>query len=427
MGRPLNKKFFGNRNIGTNGYQTVNPLGPNPVIGDDGIGGEGVASYGTIVAGSGWTTNPDPYFSDPTIPGGVTVAGIVHYKALSFATTANGTGYAVGDVLEVLTGESTTKSRAPVASVVVIGTPNINAGGSNYDVTPPVGDRVTYTHANLSTPFVVEITAVNGGGGATSIEIVTPGVWTGSGAPPTSMAGGVNGFTATTSDGPLDNNGTGLVLDGFVWGVYSFGAVTVPGDYTAFPDTGTNGLLTNITSSGTGAKATITMGLLSVEITQKGSGYVNPADAALLFDNGAHGASAVAVLTTDSGTIYTSTNQENAIIIHANTDDLGTKVGDIIKQLNDRRYKVKTEDGTAKCILVTNNAPAFGEAYIKATDDNGNTYFVYKLTSRVATLFQWEQNGSNEWLFADGARAKWTLNNTFALTATFDTVVIENA
>ena len=41
MGRPLNKKYFGNRNIGTTSTADTN------------IGGEGVESYGTIVAGSG--------------------------------------------------------------------------------------------------------------------------------------------------------------------------------------------------------------------------------------------------------------------------------------------------------------------------------------------------------------------------------------
>ena len=78
MGRPLNKKYFGNRNIGTTGTA------------DDKIGGEGVASYGNIQAGTGWTTAPTVTFGTPDIPGGVQVTGTVRYKALSFATTANG-------------------------------------------------------------------------------------------------------------------------------------------------------------------------------------------------------------------------------------------------------------------------------------------------------------------------------------------------
>lgn len=422
MGRPINKKYFGNRNQGVGGWQSPNHPIPG---GDDFIGGEGVASYGSIVAGSGWTTNPDPYFSAPGIPSGVTVAGTVHYKALSFTTTANGSGYAVGDVLEVNTGTASTKARAPVASIVIINTPNISNGGSQYDVVADVGDQVTFTHANLTIPLIVEITAVDGSNAATTISVIQGGVWNGSGAPPTSMAGGVNGFTATTSNGPLDSNGTGLVLNGFSWGVYSFGTVSVAGDYTVFPSLGTS--LGAVTGAGMNAEANIVMGLLSVVVTQKGSGYVNPADAALLFDEGANGASAVAVLTTDSGAAFSSTNQENAIIVHANTGD-GTEVGDIVKQTNDRRYRVKTAFATKKCQLVADSSPSFdsskdiGEVYIQATDDSGNTYFVTRLTSRVATLERWTQNGANAWLFANGARAKWTFGATSATV-----VQIENA
>lgn len=423
MGRPLNKKYFGNRNIGTGGRQITGNLSNSQNYADDRIGGEGVASYGSIVAGNGWTTSPDPYFSNPNIPGGVTVAGIVHYKALSFATTANGSGYAVGDILEADTGTASTKARAPVSGVLTVATPNITNGGSLYDVTSPtVGDTVTFTHANLTIPLRVRITAVSGST-ATSIAVEQAGVWTGSGAP-TSMADGVGGFTATTTAQPGgDNNGTGLVL-GFtssMWGVHSFGAPTVAGDYTLFPSTGTGGTLTSVSpATGTGATADITMGLLSVVITEKGSGYSDPADAELIFDNGANGASAVAVLTTDTGVPGSATNQENAIIINANTIDEGAAVGDIIKQVSTRRYKVKTSDGIAVCKLVADSTPGFREAFIKATDDDGNTYYVTKLTRHRAVLSRW--NEENTFLFETGASVPWSFDSTAN-----GRVIIENA
>jgi len=397
MGRPLNKKYFGNRNT-------------TPVVGE---GGEGVASYTSVVAGSGWTTVPTITVNAPSGVDGATATVQPHYKALSFATTANGTGYAVGDILEVTTGTAATKARAPVASILTIGTPNINNGGTNYDVDGAVGDRVTFTHANLSQALVVEITAVNAAS-ATSIEVVTPGIWIGTGAAPTSTVG----WTATTSDGPTDNNGFGLVLDGLVWGVYAFGTVSVAGDYTAFPSTGASGTLTSVSpATGTGAKATITMGLLSVAVLTSGSGYLTSADASLDFSS-AQGSSATAVLLSV---------RENAIVIHADTGD-GEEIGDIVKQTNDRCYRVKTEYATKKCQLVASNSLNFdsdtdiGEAYIQATDNNGNTYFVTRLTSRVATLEQWTQNGANAWLFADGERAKWTFGATSP-----SVVQIENA
>jgi hypothetical protein len=403
MGRPLNKKYFGNRNIGTTGTA------------DNKIGGEGVASYGNIQAGTGWTTAPTVTFGTPDIPGGVQVTGTVRYKALSFATTANGTGYAVGDVLSPETGARTQAALAPVASIVVVGVPTVANGGTLYDVTGAVGDRVTFTNAGLTQSLIVEITAVSGST-ATTVEVVQAGIWNGVGAPTTTT-----GWTAVTSDGPTDNNGNGLVLN-LVWGVYAFGAVTQAGSFTTFPSTGTDGVLSTITGGGTGAKADITMGLLSVTVTEKGSGYTSVADAQVIF-GGAVGAAATAVLTTDSGNVGSSTNQENAIIIRAKIDSEATvRIGDIVKQSSARRYKIRTSDGTAVCKLVADNTPATFEAYIQATDANGNTYYVTKLTSHKALLTQWNQNGEATWAFATGETAPWSFTSTAN-----GRVIIENA
>ena len=430
MGRPLNKKYFGNRNIGTGGYQINGGLSNSQNYSDDNIGGEGVASYGTIVAGSGWTTIPTTTFSAPNIPGGVSVAGITHFKALSFATTANGTGYAVGDILEVDTGTQTTKARAPVAAIVGLGTPGITNGGSLYDINSSTdGDKVTFTHANLSQALIVRVTAVSGST-ATSIAVEQQGIWTGTGAFPTSMANGVGGFTATTTakvSPPGDTNGNGLILSftGSNWGAYSFGTVSVAGDYTAFPSTGAAGTLTSITpATGTGAKADITMGLLSIEITEEGSGYINVADAAVSF-SGSTSAAATAVLTTNSGGYINTSgdnmnanNQENAILIYAKTTNGGTvQLGDIIKQTNARNYKVKTADGIAIAKLVAKASPAVNEASITATDQGGATYYVTKLTAHKAVL---TSTGSGTPQFVDGSSVKWTfgaavVNNSVTL------------
>ena len=413
MGRPLNKKYFGNRNIGTTGTT------------DNKIGGEGVASYGSYVAGSGWTTQPTASISAPNIPGGVTATGTFRYKALSFAATANGTGYSVGDIVEVDTGTQTTKARASVLRITSVGTaglggnPTIGDDGTNYDS----GDLVTFTNANLSQSFKVRVTTA-AGGNATLLTVEQEAVWTGTGAAPTSTAG----WTATTTEGLIDNNGSGLVVNFTTanWGVYSIGTVTVPGSYTVFPSTGASGTLTSVSpATGTGAKADITMGLLSVTVTEKGSGYTVPADAALVFSPAATptNASATAVLTTDSGAVGSSTNQENAIIIRAKIDSEATvRIGDIVKQSSARRYKVKTGDGTAVCKLVADDTPATFQAYIQATDANGNTYYVTKLTSHRALLTQWTQNGEATWLFASGTTAPWTFTSTAN-----GRVIIENA
>jgi len=397
MARSLNKKYFGNRNIGTTGTS------------DNKIGGEGVASYTVSNAGSGWTTAPTVTLAAPDIPGGVQVTGTTRYKALSFATTANGTGYDVGNILEVYTGTQTTKARAPVASVVTVTVAKV-AGGVDYEA----GNTITMQGAGWPLSLIITVDSVDGSGAILTFTVTQNGR--------RDAAVPANPVSGTTAQGTgIDADGSGATFN-LTWGVYSFGTVTVAGSYTAFPSTGAAGTLTSISpATGTGAKADITMGLLSVTVTEKGSGYTSPVDAQVTFSGGT-GAVATAVLTTDSGNVGSATNQENAIIIRAKIDAEATvRVGDIIKQTSGRRYKVKTTDGTAVCKLVADDTPATFEAYIKATDANGNTYFVTKLTAHKALLTQWTNNEST-WLVANGTTAQWS----FAA-ASGNRVQIENA
>ena len=357
MGRPLSKKFFGNRNVGTTGTA------------DNKIGGEGVASYGTIVASSGWTTQPTASISAPNIPGGVTATGTFRYKALGFAVTANGTGYNIGDLLEVDTGTQTTKARALVESVNTV-TATVANGGTNW----AVGDTWTISGPGWVQALQVTVATIGGGGAtgpAETVTIVQEGRRDVT-APPNPV--GITSAITATGGGTYN-------LD-LTWGVFSFGTVTIAGDYTAFPSTGAAGTLTSVTpATGTGAKADITMGLFSVIVTQRGSGYTTPADAALVFSPAATptNASATAVLTTDTGAVGSSTNQENAIIAYAYVTGGSRQVADIIKQVSSKRYKVKTATGTMICKLKSSASSAAGEMEIVATDAASGTYYVTKL------------------------------------------------
>lgn len=87
MGRPLNKKYFGNRNIGS-----------TSTTADDKIGGKSIASV-TLNALGSYTTRPTVTFPAPTLPTGVTALGTITSEALSGAVTTAGTGYTVGDLL----------------------------------------------------------------------------------------------------------------------------------------------------------------------------------------------------------------------------------------------------------------------------------------------------------------------------------------
>jgi hypothetical protein len=402
MGRPLSKKFIGNRNIGSTG------------TGDDnGIGGEGVGSYTVGNAGTGWTTAPTVSISGPALPTGVAAAGVPHFKALSFATTANGSGYKVGDILEVHTGIASIKARAPVATITVM-TITLNNGGSNNDV----GDEFEFRHASFSTALKVRVTAATTGT-ATRVEIVNGGIWTAAGTPPINTT--VGGFNRVQTYGSIDMNGTNLQVNMTVWGVYAFGAVSVEGDYTVFPST--SGALDSITpATGAGATATITMGLLGITMTERGSGYVNAADAAVTFTP-TNSAAVTAVLTTDSGSVGSATNQENAIQITAWVPATGTAgnisgngtsavVGDIVRQTGNGKYIVRTAQGVGRVKLVA-GTPAVGEATIIATDSAGGTYYVTKISDRRCNIVKGNQSGTQ---FTTGTGAgitvSWTFNGT---------------
>jgi hypothetical protein len=86
MGRPLNKKYFGNRNIGSASVTT-----------DDGIGGQGVESVTISGVWSGFTqATSTVVFSAPNLPGGVQATGTVTITAGAptlVTMTEKGSGY----------------------------------------------------------------------------------------------------------------------------------------------------------------------------------------------------------------------------------------------------------------------------------------------------------------------------------------------
>ena len=123
-------------------------------------------------------------------------------------------------------------------------------------------------------------------------------------------------------------------------------------------------------------------------------------------------ATKAAVLTTDTGSVGSSTNQENAITVFAFVTGGSRKVGDIIKQVSGTRYKVRTADGTMICKLKASAASAAGEMDIQATDAAAGTYFVTKLTSHRARLTQ----GTGV-VFANNTSHPWTLGTATATVA----------
>jgi hypothetical protein len=118
----------------------------------------------------------------------------------------------------------------------------------------------------------------------------------------------------------------------------------------------------------------------------------------LLFADYGSGFAAVTSLTA-------STTNALAVTAYLSTGSSAV-LSDIVKQEASRRYLVRNAQGVGQCKLVT-AAPGAGEMTVAATDANGSTYYVKKLTAYKAVLIQDTVNGSFE--FANNAVAGWTL------------------
>jgi hypothetical protein len=325
MGRPLNKKYFGNRNIGSTG------------TGDNyGIGGEGIASisWSTVGAFMG-TSNVNaitiPDLPAPTLPDGVQATWTMEFEVESVTTGAGKTNLAVGD-----TFAWDPSGADPIPGMVANAVFSVTATGASR------GDSMTLANIPDDTQTIV-LDKVAGSG------------------------------TATT-----------FTVDIF-WRV---------------------------------KESTVT-------ITEKGSGYTGAETFTFTKPGSTTGTvpAGTIVLTADTGNVGSATYQENAIVAYAYVSG-NSLVADIKKQVSGRRYKVETSEGTLTCKLVTDGAAnAVGEMTITATDANGNTYYVSKLTAHKATLVRLVDDGSdNDWVYATGAAAPWS----FAA-ASGTTVQIANA
>lgn len=316
MGRPLHKKYFGNRNIGTTGTA------------DNKIGGEGIASInwsnrGSWLSSAGGADAPlaGLQLPVPSIPGGVQATWTNYFGAHTVTTGAGSVDLEVGAKYEY----------APIPGLeVVVATSTDNGTNATF----------TVTAAGSTTSLLTDLT----------------------------------GVLITKKAGEA--------------GVASF-------------------------------LVDINLKIVNTVIGEKGSGYTGSETFTVTLANSATGTAPAGTIvkTVDTGAVGSATNQENAIIIHANTIDEGALVGDIIKQVSARRYKVRTNDGVANCKLVADSTPAFREAYIVATATGGNTYYVLKLTAHRALLATKTGDG-----VLDGKQVAWS----FAAPAG-DVVQVENA
>lgn len=152
----------------------------------------------------------------------------------------------------------------------------------------------------------------------------------------------------------------------------------------------------NATTNALGNVATVTL-------TDGGSGYTSTPTA--IVTGGTTGTTATFVVSLTS-------SLQNAIAGQAFITGGSAKAFDIIKQEASKRYLVKTADGQAQCRLVTTSTLAASQMNIVATDANGSTYYVRKLTARRAVLVQDTVSGSFQ--YANNSAAGWTLGSASA-------------
>ena len=120
MGRPLSKKYMGNRNVGTN----------SPT--DDGIGGKGVASVSTATQGSININDTYKHFpaltgTAPTIANGTTATYAVTWEIESITVGGTNTGYTASQTNAPVTALVGLYVQASVAPVLTI---NTNSSGN---------------------------------------------------------------------------------------------------------------------------------------------------------------------------------------------------------------------------------------------------------------------------------------------------------
>ena len=179
----------------------------------------------------------------------------------------------------------------------------------------------------------------------------------------------------------------------------TFSAPQLPGGTTA---TGTVVLF-----SGNGA-------IQAVSLVNAGTGYTTKPSLTFL---GANATPAAGTIT--GGGLTAAVQNVLAISAFIPAADGGSSavVGDIIKQVGAKRFKVLTAQGTGKCKLVA-AAPAAGEMTITATDSKNSTYYVTKIQERKVTLTQ-NTNGGTGFDYVTGTQAKWVDTTTgYAATVT---------
>jgi hypothetical protein len=213
MGRPLNKKYFGNRNVGT--ASTT----------DNGLGGNQIDSVTLNASYLGnYTTRPTITFPDPdyVLLGATTATAVIVSEANTATVTTSGSGYVAGDLITLVAADGgtgiayvATTSSGAIASVNFTGTGadrgTFNAlPGAKFAVGGTAPKAVTLTGGGSGGEITVyfrakSVTMTNKGSGYTTAIITSGTTVTGVSAGMTQATSGTVVFGSSTTVGNNEN------------------------------------------------------------------------------------------------------------------------------------------------------------------------------------------------------------------------------
>jgi len=440
MGRPLNKKYMGNRNIGE-----ARPS-------DDGIGGSKLASVTVTAAGTynaAHATALTTTFPTPLIANGVTATGTPTFAVKSLTVNATGTkAYQTSQAITFGTNSGTVT--ATVATIANSASNTISSvNGSNQVV------------FGSSAAYIPGMDFLTGAITGTSGLVASTRYWIVAGTGTTytvasSYANAIAGTALTIAAGTV--TGTNTVLVGTQAGPVATLTVTAGGTYLQSAITALvaspSATTTTTTPGGLGLTVTpATFGVNGVTFTDVGDGYATSNSAQTLAvtftgtnDAAAATANIVAAVDDTTQTAGSFSNRENAILAWAYTGGNLVEV-DLQKQISTKRYKFNktgevnrlgTEIGRIRYDAVADGTAGFTaaegkELNIVAVDASGGTYLVRKLYNRTCTvqpvsigstpaaLFGVSASSAGS-VYTAGKQYKWTFG-----TPTADTVQILNA
>jgi len=266
-----------------------------------------------------------------------------------------------------------------------------------------------------------------GGEGVASVSISNTGSLYSLGATVTfsnpQITGGVaaTGHATFTAFGTAKYGITDIVIDDAGSGYITAPTITITTATSVHAATSGN---SGVTASNTFTVASVTgiqLGMLISGASTGAAGRVSQIDSTLnrittTVANAGTWANASNLYFYDFGTgfadtVTLTTTQLNAIAFNSyiSTGSSAVSNGDIMKQESSRRYLVNNSQGQGQCILVTTSTLAAGQMNIVATDWNGSTYYVKKLTARKAVLVQTTASGS--FLVGNCVATGWTLNS----------------